>query len=143
MPARHATAMLLLATTPAVAQPAAQPRASLQDCSVVASEGLGGREAASSIGLAFSGDGPERHVVAAAPRAAQAPAPEAELRPIRPGVSYGATLSQPPGDAQEAAFTMATIEEAGTVLLETWRWRAMGAATAPPAYAWSRLRCGP
>jgi hypothetical protein len=128
----------LLAATGAAAQDSASRRPALQDCSVVEAAGTGGGEV-TSIGLAFSGDGPDRHVVAAAPRASQAPAPETEMRSVRPGVSTGATLT---GQPAEASFTMATVEAAGTVLLETWRWRASGAGQAP-GYVWSRLRCGP
>jgi hypothetical protein len=116
----------------------------LQDCSIVASEGLPGAEAASTVGLSFAGDGPERHVVAAAPRSARGPAPATTLRSIRRGVSYGASLAQAAGGgAWEAAFTMAHVEESGTILLETWRWGATGPTGNPPSYAWSRLRCGP
>ena len=141
---RLGTALLVVVASSAGAQP--QQRPPLQDCSIAASEGLSGPEEASSVGLAFAGDGPERHVTMAAPRTARGPAPAAELRPVRRGVSYGAALAPAAGaagGAWEAAFTMATVEEAGTVLLETWRWGATGATAAPPTYAWSRLRCGP
>ncbi len=139
---RLAAALLPLAL-PALARPASQGRAALQDCSVVASEGLGAGEAASSIGLAFAGERAGRHVVAAAPRSVSAPAPETELHCLRPGVSYGAALTRPEDGGQEAAFTLVTVEPGGTVLLETWRWRAAGGGASPPASAWSRLRCGP
>lgn len=132
-------AFLLLAA-PAQAQAPAQ--AALQDCSVAESEGLRAGEETSAIGLAFSGDGPERHVIATVPRAAAGPAPRTELRPARQGMSYGTALTQE-GGAGQAAFTLATVEPAGTVLLETWRWRAAATGSAAPDYAWARLRCGP
>ncbi|WP_270933455.1 hypothetical protein [Falsiroseomonas oryzae] len=133
---------LILLATYAAAQDRAGQRPALQDCSVVQSEGLGPDEA--SIGLALTGDGPDRHVVAAQPRAGQAPAPEVVMQAMRQGVSYGAALAPPAGQAEpEAAFTLATVEQAGTVLLETWRWRATTPGSPPPRYAWARLRCGP
>jgi hypothetical protein len=137
-----ATAFLLLASLGTTG--AQQQSRALQDCSIVASEGLPGSEETSAVGLVFAGEGPESHVVAAAPRSASGPAPATELRSVRRGVSYGATLAPTAsGGGWEAAFTMASVEETGTVLLETWRWGATGPTGIPPAYAWSRLRCGP
>lgn len=137
----------LIAAIPVVLATAAGAEAqqpALQDCGVVASEGLPGPDDANSVGLAFAGEGPERHVVAARPRSARGAAPATELAPVRRGVSYGAALAPGPGGGGwEAAFTMATVEEVGTVLLETWRWGPTGPTGSPPAYAWTRLRCGP
>jgi hypothetical protein len=121
---------LLLLPAIAAAQDEAARRPALQDCAVLEREGPDGP---ASIGLALTGDGPERHVVAAQPRGTPTPVPALDLRPLRPGISYGATLA-----GGEASFTLATLEPAGTVLLETWRWR-----DSPPAHAWARLRCGP
>jgi hypothetical protein len=121
----------------------AQQRPALQDCGVVASEGLPGHNDANTVGLAFVGDGPDRHVALARPRSARGAAPATELAPIRRGVSYGAALAPDAGSEWEASFAMATLEEAGTVLLETWRWGPTGPTGRPPTYAWSRLRCGP
>ncbi len=124
------------------AQDQAGQRPALQDCSVLQSEGLGAGVA--SIGLALTGDGPDRHVAAAQPRGGGSPAPDVAMRAVRAGVSYGAALAPPEGAREpEAAFTLATVEQAGTVLLETWRWRATSPASPPPAYTWARLRCGP
>ena len=97
-----------------------------------------------SVGLGFAGDGADRHVSAAQPRSAagQSPTTRTTLAPVRPGVSYGATLEDAPGGNSQASFTMATVEQAGTVLLETWSWGPTGPAGRPPEYRWARLRCG-
>lgn len=132
-------AALMLLAAPALSQPA-----SLQDCSPVEAAGTAGRMEVAAVGLGFAGDGMERHVSAAQPRAAagQSPTTRTTLAPVRPGVSYGATLNATPGGNSQASFTMATLEQAGTVLLETWSWGPTGASGRPPEYRWARLRCG-
>ncbi|MCW8086879.1 hypothetical protein [Sabulicella glaciei] len=141
--------LLALSTVPllaagAAAQDRAAQQPALTDCSVVQSDGLRAPAEAASIGLAFLGDGPERHVVAAQPRTGQAPAPRTSFRAARPGVSYGAGLEAPseaePGP--QTAFTLVTLEQTGMVLLETWRWRTAQSGELSPAYSWARLRCG-
>jgi hypothetical protein len=141
LPRLVAAIPLVLATAAGAA--AQQPRPALQDCGVVASEGLPGLIDANAVGLVFAGEGLDRHVTTARPRSAQGAAPTTELAPVRRGVSYGATLAPGPSGEWLAEFTLATVEEAGTVLLETWRWGPTGPTGRPPAYAWSRLRCGP
>ncbi|HYF08055.1 MAG TPA: hypothetical protein VD970_10565 [Acetobacteraceae bacterium] len=127
---------------PAGAQPA--PQASLQDCSPVEAAGTAGRMEVAAVGLAFAGEGNERHVAAAQPRSAagQSPTTRTTLAPVRPGVSFGATLEAMPGGSHQASFTMATVEQAGTVLLETWSWGPTGPQGHPPEYRWARVRCG-
>ncbi|WP_207538062.1 hypothetical protein [Sabulicella rubraurantiaca] len=139
-----ALSMVPLLAAGAAAQDRAAQQPALTDCSVVQSDGLRAPAEAASIGLAFLGDGAERHVVAVQPRTGQAPAPRTTLRAARPGVSYGAALeaAAPGQPASETAFTLVTLEQTGMVLVETWRWRAAQSGELSPAYSWARLRCG-
>lgn len=135
--------LLLLGAVPALGQPTTT-LPTLQDCSPVEAAGTQGRMELASAGLGFAGDGPDRHVVAAQPRAAagQSPSARTTMAPVRPGVSYGATLDTAPGGANQASFTLATVEPTGTVLLESWSWGPTGPTGRPPEYRWARLRCG-
>jgi hypothetical protein len=146
-----------LALTIGVPAPRAQqlptstsPAAPVQDCSVVESEGPPGGAAPNAFGLIFAGETENRRVSAIVARAGTGPIQSVDLRPLRrAGVSYGTALSTDAaggGAPSEAAFTLATVEAAGTVLLEVWRWWGSSAGPAvrqPPVYAWARLRCGP
>lgn len=144
-PCLLALALVPLLGAGAAAQDAAAQQPALTDCSVVQSDGLEAPAEAAAIGLAFLGDGAERHVVASQPRTGQAPAPRTSLRAARPGVSYGAAMEPAAsgGGSPGAAFTLVTLEPTGMVLLETWRWRAAPSGDASPSYSWTRLRCGP
>ncbi len=89
-------------------------------------EGLPGTAAPNVFGLAFPGEAANRRVSAVVARAGAGPIQSLEWRPIgRAGVSYGTALSTDTaagGATSEAPFALATVESAGTVLLEVWRW---------------------
>jgi hypothetical protein len=119
------------------------------DCAAAQSEGLPGTSTPNAFGLTFAGEAENRRVSAIVARAGAGPIRSVDLRPLRrAGVSYGTALSTDSaasGAALEAAFTLATVEPAGTVLLEAWWWwgsRERQGVRQPP-YAWVRLRCGP
>jgi hypothetical protein len=113
----------------------------------VESEGLPGTAAPNVFGLAFPGEAANRRVSAVVARAGAGPIQSLEWRPIgRAGVSYGTALSTDTaagGATSEAPFALATVESAGTVLLEVWRWWGGAAADRPGASGGGRLRPTP
>lgn len=65
------------------------------------------------------------------------------LSPVRDEAGRSMRLVTFPvqGGGVSAVFNMATVEQAGTVLIETWIRESTAPAETPPRHNWYRLRC--